>query len=71
MNPGVSPDAFDALVGRFDYGMAVMTVTKEGRHLYAQLDGQPRLEISPKSATEFFWKVVDAQVTFVKDNQAK
>jgi hypothetical protein len=48
-----------------------MTVTKDGPHLYAQLSGQPRLEIFPKSGTEFFWKVVDAQVTFVKDDQGK
>jgi CubicO group peptidase (beta-lactamase class C family) len=71
VNPDVSPDKFDALVGRYDYGMAVMTVTKEGSHLYAQLAGQPRHEIFPKSATEFFWKAVDAQVTFVKDDQDK
>ena len=71
VNPSVSPEAFDALVGRYDYGMAVMTVTKEGRHLYAQLAGQPRVEIFPKSDTEFYWKAVDAQVTFVKDNQGK
>ena len=71
VNTGVSPDAFDALVGRYDYGMAVMTVTKEGQHLYAQLAGQPRFEIFPKSSTEFFWKVVDAQVTFFKDNEGK
>ncbi|HWW02370.1 MAG TPA: serine hydrolase [Candidatus Acidoferrum sp.] len=71
VNPAVSPDAFDALVGRYDYGGAVMTVTKEGLHLYAQLAGQPRFEIFPKSGTEFFWKVVDAQVTFVKDSQGK
>jgi hypothetical protein len=71
VNPGVSPDVFDPLVGRYDYGVGVMTVTKEGRHLYAQLAGQPRIEIFPKSDTEFFWKVVDAQVTFVKDDQGK
>jgi CubicO group peptidase (beta-lactamase class C family) len=71
IDPDVSPEAFDPLVGRYDYGMGVMTVTKEGKHLYAQLAGQPRFEIFPESGTEFFWKVVDAQVTFVKDNQGK
>jgi CubicO group peptidase (beta-lactamase class C family) len=71
VDPGVSPAALDALVGRYDYGGAIMTVTKEGPHLYAQLAGQPRYEIFPKSGTEFFWKVVDAQVTFVKDSQGK
>ena len=71
VNPAVSADAFDALVGRYDYGAAIMTVTKEGPHLYAQLTGQPRFEIFPKSGTEYFWKVVDAQVTFVKDDKGK
>jgi CubicO group peptidase (beta-lactamase class C family) len=70
-NAGVSPGSFDALVGRYDYGGPVMTITKEAGHLYAQLGGQPRFEIFPKTETEFFWKVVDAQVTFVKDDQGK
>jgi CubicO group peptidase (beta-lactamase class C family) len=59
--------ALEAVVGRYDYGSAILTVTRERNHLYAQLSGQPRFEIYPKSETEFFWKVVDAQVTFVKD----
>jgi CubicO group peptidase (beta-lactamase class C family) len=70
-SPGVSPASFGPLVGRYDYGGLVMTVTKEGDHLYAQLGGQPRFEIFPRTETEFFWKVVDAQVTFVKDDQGK
>jgi CubicO group peptidase (beta-lactamase class C family) len=70
-NPGVSPGSFGALAGRYDYGGAVMTITKEGDHLYAQLGGQPRFEIFPRTETEFFWKVVDAQVTFVKNDQGK
>jgi CubicO group peptidase (beta-lactamase class C family) len=70
-NKDVSPKAFDAVVGRYDYGKQVLTVTKEGDHLFAQLGGQTKFEIFPKSETEFFWKVVDAQVTFVKDNSGK
>ena len=31
--------------------------------------GQPKAELYPTSATEFFLKVVDAQVTFVKTEQ--
>ncbi len=71
VNPAVSPTAFDVLAGRYDYGVGIMTVTKEGQHLYAQLAGQPRSEIFPKSDTEFFWKAVEAQVVFVKDKQGK
>ena len=48
-----------------------MTVTREGKLLFAQLSGQPKFEIFPRSETEFFWKVVDAQVTFVKDEKGK
>jgi CubicO group peptidase (beta-lactamase class C family) len=36
-------------------------------HAFVQLTGQHRLEIFPESATEFFLKVVDAQLTFVTD----
>ena len=63
----ISAKALEAVVGRYDYGSAIMTVTTGKNHLYAQLTGQPRFEIYPKSETEFFWKVVEAQVTFVKD----
>jgi len=57
----------DAVVGKYDYGQgkAVLTVTRESDHVFAQLTGQPKFEIFPKSPTEFFWKTVNAQVTFV------
>jgi len=67
----LSADALKALVGRYDYGIGIMTVTRDGQHLFAELAGQPRLEIFPKSESEFFWKAVDAQVTFVKDSSGK
>ena len=70
-NKSVSPKSFDVLTGRYDYGQAILTVKKEGDHLFAQLGGQPRFEIFPKTETNFFWKVVDAQVTFVKDKDGK
>jgi hypothetical protein len=65
----VAPNAFDAIVGRYDYGMAILAVTREGDKVFAQLSGQPKFEIFPKSETEFFWKVVEAEVTFVKNDQ--
>jgi CubicO group peptidase (beta-lactamase class C family) len=67
----ISHDALAAIVGRYDYGSANLVVTLDGDHVYAQLGGQPRFEIFPKSDTEFFWKVVDAQVAFVKDPTGK
>jgi CubicO group peptidase (beta-lactamase class C family) len=69
----VDPKLYDAYTGKYDYGdgKAILTVTREGDRLFAQLTGQPRLEIFPKSQTEFFWKAVNAQVTFVKDQTGK
>ena len=37
----------------------------------AQATGQPKFELFPTSETEFFLKVVEAQVTFVKDEAGK
>jgi CubicO group peptidase (beta-lactamase class C family) len=67
----VSTDAIVAIVGRYDYGAAIMTVTREGNQVFAQLSGQPKFPIFPKSETSFFWKVVEAEITFVKDADGK
>lgn len=40
------------------------SLRREGNHLLAQLTGQPYVEIFPESETNFFYKVVDAQLTF-------
>lgn len=68
----VDPAVYDNLVGQYDYGNGVvLTVTRKGNHLFAQLTGQPMFEIFPESETTYFWKVMDAQVTFVKDATGK
>jgi hypothetical protein len=67
----VSANKYDDYVGRYDYGGAIMKIRREGDHLFAQLAGQPEFEIFPKSENEFFWKVVDAQVTFIKNEKGE
>lgn len=37
----------------------------------AQITGQPALEIFPKGKDVFFWKVVEAEVTFARDGNGK
>lgn len=69
VDPNVDPDQFTRYVGRYDYGGAVMVVTKEGDKLFAQLSGQPKLEIYPAGGTLFFWKAVAASVEFVLDDE--
>jgi hypothetical protein len=69
----VNPEIYAAYAGKYDYGngKTIMTMTREGDRLFAQLTGQPKFEVFPKSETEFFWKVVNAQVTFVRNGQGK
>lgn len=38
---------------------------------YTPQQGQPKIEVFPGSETKFFLKVVDVQVTFVKDEAGK
>jgi len=68
----LDPKTYDAYAG--DYELApgfIITVTNENGRLIAQATGQGKFELFPTSETEFFLKVVDAQVTFVKDEQGK
>jgi len=67
----LSVETLDQYVGRYDYGGPILTVTRDGSQLFAQLTGQPRFEIFPKSEKEFLWKVVEAHVTFVRDEKGR
>jgi CubicO group peptidase (beta-lactamase class C family) len=66
----VDPKILDAYVGEYELVPTfVITITKEGDHLMLQATGQPKFEIFAESEKKFFLKVVDAQVTFVKDGK--
>ncbi len=71
VNPAVSSKSFAALAGDYDYHGSTLHVTVEGGRVYAQLTNQSRFEIFPETETDFFWKVADAQVSFVKDANGK
>jgi CubicO group peptidase (beta-lactamase class C family) len=63
---------YDAVAGEYQLAPgAVFTIRRDGDRLLAQLSGQPVIEIFPESETEFFYKVVDAQIMFVKNPQGK
>ena len=68
----INPKLFDGYVG--SYGLTptfILTVTREGDHLFLQATGQPKFEVFPESDRDFFLKVVDAQITFVTDGQGR
>ena len=45
------------------------TVTLEEEHLLAQMSGQPAFEIYYMGKNEFYWKVVEARIKFITDEQ--
>src|SRR6267154_725041 len=61
----------DGYVGSYQYGNAVLLVTRDGQQLAARPAGQWGYPIYPRSNTEFFFKRVDAQITFITDTQGK
>jgi len=65
-------DSLDAYVG--DYRLAptfVLSIRRVGDGLVAQATGQGANPIYPSARDEFFLKVVDAQISFVRDSTGK
>ena len=61
----VDPVLFDRYAGRYQLApSAFLTISRKESGLFAQLTGQLEFEIFPESPREFFYKVVDAQLTF-------
>jgi hypothetical protein len=61
----VDPAVLERYVGRYQLAPTfIITITRDGDQLTAQATGQPAFSIYPSSETEFFLKVVEAQVTF-------
>jgi serine-type D-Ala-D-Ala carboxypeptidase/endopeptidase len=68
----VDAKVFDALVGKYQIQPGVTaSVFRDGEKLMTQVTGQPAFQIFPESETEYFFKVVDAQVTFEKGSAGK
>ena len=68
----LTPEALQAFVGRYQLApQAFIVITRDGDHLFAQLTGQPAYEVFPESPTGFFWKIVDAQVSFQLDPEGR
>ena len=64
----IDPAILKAYVGEYELAPGfVLAVTLEGNRLMTQATGQSKVEIFASSPTEFFLKVVNAQLTFVKD----
>jgi CubicO group peptidase (beta-lactamase class C family) len=68
----VEPKVLERYVGEYKLGLlSWITIQKAGDHLTARLTGQPACRIYAESETKFFWKIVDAQLTFDVDASGK
>jgi CubicO group peptidase (beta-lactamase class C family) len=65
----VNPDIYDAYEGSYELSPGfILTLIREDNRLMAQATGQDKLEVFPESETKFFNKVLDAQISFQKDD---
>jgi tetratricopeptide (TPR) repeat protein len=71
-NPKVDSKTYDLLVGKYELRpQFVLTVSIEDDKIFVQGTGQLRIEIFPKSDLEYYAKIVDAQITFIKEDNGK
>jgi hypothetical protein len=68
----VDSKLLDGYVGNYELAPKfILIVTREGDRLVTQATGQPKVPIFAESDGEFFAKVVDAQITFVRGAQGR
>jgi hypothetical protein len=61
----IDTNLLDNYVGRYRFSDTdILTVTREGDHLFCQGPQQPKLELHSEGELDFFLEENDAQVTF-------
>jgi CubicO group peptidase (beta-lactamase class C family) len=67
----VASSTLDKYVGQYHLPNTVIAITNENGKLMWQANGQPKVELSADSETDFFAKSFDVQVRFIKDGQGR
>lgn len=66
----VDAKAYDAYVGEYEVTPSfIVKVFKEGDKLMTQATGQPAFELFPEGPDKYFLRVVEAKVTFTRDDK--
>ncbi|HLK18934.1 MAG TPA: serine hydrolase [Bryobacteraceae bacterium] len=64
----LDPKILETYVGEYELAPTFkIKITREESRLFAQATGQPKFEVFAEKEGEFFFKVVDAQLTFTKE----
>jgi len=61
----------DSYVGDYAIGPQRFTVSRSGDRLMFSVTGMGTVEAFPESETKFFFTVIDAQVTFMKNERGE
>jgi len=65
-------ETLEKYVGKYELNPQLsVTITIDGGSIFAQATGQPRVELFAEAEDEFFLKVMDAQISFTKDENGK
>lgn len=68
----LDPRIYDAYAGHYEIAPnQLVTITREGDKLFAEMTGQPKVELFPTSQTRFIIKVADAEINFHKNAQGQ
>ena len=68
----VDTTTLQAYVGNYQLAPTfAIVITRDGEHLLAQATGQSQFEIFAESKMKFYYKVVDAQITFVSNDKGE
>jgi hypothetical protein len=62
---------YDAYAGEYALGPQVFTISRNGDKLMFSVTGMGTVEAFPESETKFFFTVIDAQVTFMKNERGE
>jgi CubicO group peptidase (beta-lactamase class C family) len=66
----VDPKTYEVYVGEYEVSPTfIVKVFKEGEKLMTQATGQPAFELFPEAENKFFLRVVNAKVTFNRDDK--
>ncbi len=67
----IDPKLLDDYVGKYRVAGTVFEFRREGDALFAHQAGAPKARIFPESETKFFYRVLDAQFSFVREENGK
>jgi tetratricopeptide (TPR) repeat protein len=68
----VDPKVYDRYVGEYEVTPSfTVKIFKEGTKLMTQATGQPVFELFPEAEDKFYLKVVNAKVSFIKDDKGQ